>query len=175
MASITKSLIVTIVILFIGTTKDLEKRTILDGKVEILIPKEFQLMSADMLDLKYKGANRPKVVFTDEDATVNIAFSLLPYDANPTQIEGFKDAIKNSYKNAFPDATWEADGIKIINGKNVGYIKLLTNSLDQKVYNSLFITDCEGKLLIGTFNCTENLLAEWKDTSEIIIESVKIK
>ena len=158
-----------------GLVIELEKRTILDGKVELLLPKDFKPMTSEMLDFKYKGANRPKLVYTNEDATVNIAFSMLPNDANANQIEDFKDAIKSSFQKSFPDAACMDDGIKTINGKKVGYLKLITNAIDQKVYNSLFLTDCEGRLLIGTFNCTEKLMADWLDTSESIIESIKMK
>lgn len=170
-----KFLIVGILLFLLGSVKELEKRTILDEKVEILIPKDFKLMTTEMLDLKYKGANRPKLVFTDENGTVNIAFSLLSNSAIPDQIESYKNSIKTSYQKSFPDATWVGDGIRMINGKKIGYIKLLTNAIDQKIYNSLFITDCDGKLLIGTFNCTEKLLPDWKETSELIIESLKVK
>lgn len=170
-----KCAIIGTLLLLLGTIKELEKRIILDEKVEILIPKDFKPMTAAMLDLKYKGANRPKLVFTDENGTVNIAFSLLPNAATPDQIEDYKNAIKNTYQQSFPDATWVGDGVRIINGKKTGYIKLVTNAIDQKIYNSIFITDCDGKLLIGTFNCTEKLLPDWKETAERIVASLKVK
>jgi hypothetical protein len=154
---------------------ELEKRRVLDEKIEILIPKEFKIMDSEMLDLKYKGQNKPTLVFTDEDGAVNIAFSHLPNTASDDIVEAYKNSIKNSFKKSFPNATWKGDGVKEINGRKVGYIKLVTDAIDQKVFNSLFITHCEGKLLIGTFNCTEKLLPKWEKVSEEIIESLVIK
>ena len=154
---------------------DLEKRTILDGKIEILIPADFKQMSPEMLDIKYRGQNRPSLVFTDANGTVNIAFNLLPNLANESNIESYKNSIKASFEKSFPNAEWKGEGVKVINGRKVGYIKLVTEAIDQKVYNSLFITHCNGKLLIGTFNCITVLLPDWKSPSEEIIQSLKLK
>jgi hypothetical protein len=153
---------------------ELEKRNVLGNKVEILIPKGFKEMTPEMLDLKYKGQNKPTLVFTDEEGTVNIAFNHLSNVANGTVIESYKNSIKSSFQKSFPNAMWKGDGVKEINGRKVGYIKLVTDAIDQKVYNSLFITHCEGKLLIGTFNCTEKLLSKWEQASEEMIASLKV-
>jgi hypothetical protein len=153
---------------------ELEKRKFLNDKVEILIPKDFKHMSAEVLDIKYKGKNRPTLVLTNEDATVNIALNILPNPANEDAIESYKNAVKSSFEKAFPVAEWKSDGVKVINGRKVGYLKLITNAADQTVFNSLFITHCEGKLLIGTFNCTEELLPEWQEASEKIVQSLKV-
>ena len=39
----------------------------------------------------------------------------------------------------------------------------------------MFFTDMEGKLLISTFNCTENSITEWEQTADEIMNSLKIK
>lgn len=132
-------------------------------------------MSAEMLDLKYKGQNRPTIVLTDDDATVNIALNLLPNPANEGLIESYKNSVKSSFQKSFPNAVWKSEGVKTINGRKVGFLKLITQALDQGIYNSLFITHCEGKLLVGTFNCTEKLMPAWEETSEQIIQSLKVE
>ena len=154
---------------------ELEKRSILNNKIEILIPKEFKEMSREMLDLKYKGKNKPTLVFTDEDGTVNIAFSHFSEKADEKMMEGYKNAFKASFKNSFPNADWKGEGVRLINGRKIGYLRLVTDAIDQKVYNSLFFTHFQGRLLVATFNCTEKLYPKWEKISEEIIESFVVK
>lgn len=155
---------------------ELETRSLLNDKIEILVPKEFKEMSKELLDVKYpRTQNRPSYVLTDEGATVNVAFTHLPNAADKTVIEAYKNSIKSSYEKAFPTAVWKGDGVATINDKQVGYLKLITQAADQKVYNYLFMTDVDGKLLIGTFNCTEKLMPEWEEVGEKIVKSLKVK
>jgi Golgi nucleoside diphosphatase len=154
---------------------DLEKRKLLDDKVEILVPKNFKQMGPEMLDFKYKGKNRPTLVFTDDAAAVNLAFNLLPNQASEDLIETYKNSVKASFQASFPNAIWKGDGVRIINGRKVGYLKLITEAIDQPIYNYLFITHCQGKLLVGTFNCTERRLPEWEENAEKIVESLKVQ
>ena len=39
---------------------ELEKRKLLDDKIEIFVPKDFKPMSEEMLNFKYKGKGKPK-------------------------------------------------------------------------------------------------------------------
>ena len=153
---------------------ELEKRKLLDDKIEIFVPKDFKPMSEEMLNFKYKGKGKPTFVLTDDAAAVNLAFNHLPNKANDELIETYKNSIKASFQNAFPDAEWKADGVRMINGRKVGYFKLTTSAVDTKVYNHIFITHCQGRLLLGTFNCTVKRIPTWEETSETIVESLKV-
>src|SRR5262245_38814842 len=100
---------------------DLEKRTLIDNKIEILVPKDFKEMSKELIAVKYPGKNRPNLILTDETNTTNLGFSLLENSADSTLIEAYKDGIKASYKNKFPSATWISEGVTRVNGKKIGY------------------------------------------------------
>ena len=119
------------------TQTHLEKRTLLDGKVEILVPVQFKEMSQEMLDFKYKGNNKPTFVLTDSNAAVNLAFIHLPNKTTESSIKAYKDAAKASFEKSFPNAKWIADGIHTVNGKSRGYLKLITQGIDQNIYNYL--------------------------------------
>jgi hypothetical protein len=163
-------------LLFFSITNiELEKKILLENKIEILIPKEFKVMPKEMRKLKYPGANAPELVLSDEDGTVNIAFSIVANTrANQSTISGYVDAISNSMNKAHPEAAWKGKGIEVINGRKVGYLKLITDAVDQKIYNYLFLTDLDGKLMIGTFNCVQKYLPEWEPVADEMVKSFKV-
>ena len=154
----------------------LETRSLLDNKIELLVPTYFKPMSEAMMDQKYPNpAQQPDLVLTDENAEVNIVVSRTPQPLQASQMGQYKDFMISSLKRSHPDAQWMDSGVKTINGKQVGYFKLMSNAVDQKVFVYYFFTNMDGKALVLTFNCTEKLLPDWKTTAESIVSSLKVK
>jgi len=158
-----------------GQTIELENRFLLNNKVQILLPKSFDTMPEDMVKVKYPGEQRPTLVFSDESTEVNFALNHTSSKASQAVLEKYREVFVETFKKSFPSAEWEDNGIKMINGKKVGFLKLVSQAIDTKIYNLLFFTDLDGKLIIFTFNCTIEKKAEWAETAEKIFNSLKIK
>jgi len=156
-------------------TVELEKRKILNDKVEILLPKEFEIMSEDMMKLKYPSERRPTLVYTDKTGGINVAFNHTASNATQQQIDAYKDNFVSMFKNLYPTAEWRGTGTNEINGRKVGYIELTTPAIDTKIYNLMFFTDLDGRLLLCTFNCVDKKQKDWIDTAKQIMNSLTIK
>jgi len=177
MKSITKTIFLAFIIPFsvIAQVK-LEKKTFLNNRLELMVPADFKPMSEEMLNVKYPNTRqKPDLVLTDENGEVNIVISRPPQPMKSEQVGTFKDFQMNSLKKARPDAKWLKDGVRTINGKNVGYFEFISNAVDQTVFNYYFFTNMDGKVLLLSFNCTESLLPKWKETAEAIVSSLKVK
>lgn len=178
MSAATKRLLIYCLILavpVVAKAPELEKRRIYRNRVEILVPKGFKDMPADMVSRKYPSANRPNVIFTDADGTVNVAFNHTTNRATQAQIETLKESLMASFKRAYPSAKWKGSGVTVINGRKVGYCELITPAADQNVYNLLFFSDLDGRLLLCTFNCVEKKLSEWQEPAQQIMRSLTLK
>ena len=154
---------------------ELETKNILNDKIEILIPKDFKLMDDATKKIKYPTQRPPSLIYTNENATVNIAFSETGSQASQEMLTEYLEVFVGSFKKAQPNAKWEGNGIIDINGRKVGFLELITPAIDTKIYNLLFFTDVNGKLVICTVNVTEQLLASWKNPAQIIFKSLKVK
>jgi hypothetical protein len=154
---------------------ELEKRTLLDNKIEILVPKDWKPMSEDLIKIKYPGAKPPTYVLSDVSGGISLAFNHTDSRATQGQVETYKGYLKKSLEDAFEDEEWIDDGIKEINGKKVGFLKLVTNTSSGKIYNQMFFTDLDGKLLIISFNVVENKMKDWKAAADEIMNSLTIK
>jgi len=154
---------------------DLEVKSLMNNKVELKIPKDFEIMSKEMLQLKYARGNAPTLVYTDKTGGINVAMNYTQSKANQANIGEFKDYLVKTFKGGFPDAEWKDTGFKVINGKKVGYIEVITPAIDTKIYNLLFFTDMGGRLLLCTFNCTHKSINDWQPAAKEIMESLKIK
>lgn len=153
----------------------LEKRTLLDGQIEMLIPKDFRWMTEQELKIKYAQNTRaPKLVLTDSTISVNIAFSHTDSPVNDQTLPVFEQKMKEALTQAYPDAEWKGDGVKKINDKQFGYLKLIAKRGD-KTYNYMVLTELKGKLLIVSFNCAERLITEWEPVAEQIMSLIVVK
>lgn len=154
---------------------ELEVKTLLDGKIELKIPKKFGIMSEELMKLKYPSERRPTLVYSNESGGINVTLNLTQNRANQDLIEPYVENFVNTFKKIHPSAEWIGSGVKEINGQKVGYLKLITPAIDTKIYNVMFFTDLSGKLLLSTFNCTEKSIYEWEQTADEIMNSLKIK
>jgi hypothetical protein len=153
----------------------LELKSLLNDKVELKIPADFEIMPDEMIRTKYPSSNRPALVYTNKSGGINVALNLTPHEANQDLISSYKDNFVLTFKDAYPSADWKDSGVKKINGRKVGFLELVTPAIDTEIYNLVFFTDLEGKLLLCTFNCTKKNSREWVPVAKEIMNSLKIK
>lgn len=154
---------------------ELQTKSLLNNKVELKVPKDFEIMSDEMMKLKYPSERRPTLVFTNKSGGINVALNLTKNKANQDLMVQYKENFVKTFKSMYPSAEWIESGIKEVNGKKVGFLELITPAIDTKIYNLMFFTDVEGQLLLCTFNCTEKSVKEWEPTAKEIMTSLKIK
>jgi hypothetical protein len=157
------------------STFDLETKLFFNDKVELKIPKEFEIMSEELMKIKYPSDRRPTLVYSNESGGINVAINLTQNKASQEMIPDYKDNLVKTFKNSYPSAQWKENGLKTVNGKIVGYLELVTPAIDTEIYNLIFFTDLDGKLLLCAFNCTKKSIDEWSPTAKEIMNSLKIK
>lgn len=152
----------------------LEEVSLFSDKVEILLPKDFDLMSEELAKLKYPSDRRPTLIYTNEAASTNVTFNYLESKASSDDIDHYKDYFIDVFKNMYPSAEWYDDGIIQLDEKNIGYMEVLTPAIDTEVYNLIFFTDLDGKLLMVTVNCVKEQIDDWKPIAKAIMNSIKL-
>ncbi len=62
-------------VLVAGENIDFQEREVLQGKMWMWMPDGFGPLSKELARLKYPNENRPDVIYTNQETTVNITFS----------------------------------------------------------------------------------------------------
>lgn len=153
----------------------LDSISILNGKVTLRSPKELTSMSDEMWALKYRNRPRPVLALGDDEAEVNLIGDMTEMAAKESQMKAFKDFQIEDFKKKRGDVNLLGDGVKIINGKNVGYIKFVSQAIDQKVFNYFFFIIVDGKIMMFNFNCIERLQKKWEASADNIVASLRVK
>jgi hypothetical protein len=151
----------------------LDTKSLLGDRVELKIPSDFEIMSEVMMITKYPSERRPTLVYTNETGGINVALNLTENPASQEVISAYKDSFVQSFESMYPSAEWKDKGVMKVNGKQVGYLELVTPAIDTEIYNLMFFTDLDGKLLLCTFNCTKKDIDEWSPIAHEILGSLK--
>ncbi|MEM7455215.1 MAG: hypothetical protein AAF456_12770 [Planctomycetota bacterium] len=139
--------------------------------LEILIPDGFSEMDDDMMRSKYPGPNSPAVVYTNEAGSVNIAFNHTQDRASPSQLQQLHQQLDNSIRQAQPNARWMFSGRWHHHGREWVQLEFQSQAIDTTVHNMMIATPVEGRILIVSFNCTDELSGEWLGVGREIIGS----
>ncbi len=152
---------------------ELKERKVLNGKMSLLLPLDFIQMDESTLLVKYPSVgNRPNEVYTNEKGSVNIAFNHTLNTINESELLQVQIAIQQQLSNTKGIEILKTTELKI-NSADFITIEFMSNAIDTKIFNLMFITTLEDKLLLGSFNCTINEYAEWQPISKKIINSIR--
>ena len=139
-----------------------------DTKFFIKVPISFIQLDSETINQKYNG-DVPGVVFSNDDININIAISMTDNAMKNDEIKSYKDQMEELMKN---NADIVSSNYYEVDEHNVGQIKLVTKAIDTNIYNNMIFFSYNDKLVLVTFNCTEELRNEWENVGDFIIDSL---
>jgi hypothetical protein len=158
---------------------ELEKRSFVNDKVELLVPKNFKALSKAEIKERYQFGDKPAFHLTNDSGTVFLSLHYyiekIADDAFYNEEVSFtqaKSAFKAGLEEGFPGAIWKDEGIKTIDERKVWYAKIIYPGAG---YQYSFLAYVNKRLFKCTFACADYLLPEWEETAELIVNSFRIK
>lgn len=154
-----------------GTKVETEYIHVDNEKFYIKVPKDFKQLDSETINIKYSG-DVPNIVFSNDETTINVLISLTDNNMTDKQINNYIKSMENLLKDN--SEILETKYYKVDN-HSVGKIKLMSNASDTKIYNNMIAFSYNGKLVIVSFNCTEEEMDEWTNVGDFIIDSLFFK
>lgn len=147
-------------------------RNILSSTISIKLPSSFKIMDASTLSSKYPPNNKPSEVYTNEEATVNIAFKKTTQSLSEQNVFTDGNKLEQQLTNNGKVKLISSEKIKA-NQNNIYVFSFYSDAIDTKVYNVMFIFSLKEKMMIGSFNCTLAMQNQWQTIAYEIISSIK--
>lgn len=147
-------------------------KSLLGGQVQISVPKTFSELDKKTISNRFPDPNsRPTVFLTDKEEFSSLKIIEMPQEVADNEVGQYKGFHMTQMKKE-PNLQWIGDGLKKINGKNVGIIKVIYT--DRNTFAYFFFTSLKGKLLLLTYNCVDKLWPALEETIETIVNSLKV-
>lgn len=152
---------------------EFEEIKLFDESMGILLPKSFIDLPDTMKKIKYPSEQRPQIIKTSLNTSVNFGFSLLPL---PIRNEQTKDAIKQFkivLKKVNPSYVFYDLKEEKIGKKTISWFDFKSYGIDFPMYNIMYIIPIRNKVMHGIFNCLYKDIDEWKDYAFQVIKTIK--
>ena len=168
------NLILTLFLSSYSFAEDIEKKTVLNGKLEILAPKNFKLMSKAMLEIKYPNSRRPTEVLCNSSGSVSLAFNFTNNKLLKKDIKAAHIQFSKLFHNLYPSAKWLRDEIAVKGGNKFIILEMITPAVDTKIHNIMYVASVDDKMLFVSFNFIIEETKKWLPIGQKIIQSINV-
>ena len=139
----------------------------------MLLPQDFALMDAGTIAKKYPTAgHRPTEVYTNPGGTINVALNHTGNPAKESDLEGVRQVMDAQFNR--PSIDFMGSEIRELNGKKFVILEFVSQAVDTRIYNLMAIGSLDGRLVMITFNCTDNFRKNWQPVARKIISSIDV-
>ena len=151
----------------------LVSKTFLGRQVQLSVPASFtELDPKTVADRFPDPGSRPAVIMTDKEELCSIKIIEMPHDVADNEVGQYK-VFHMKQMNKEPNIQWIGDGVKKINGKNVGFIKVIYTEKNTFAY--FFFTSLKGALILFSYTCVDKLWPSMEESIEHIVNSLKVE
>lgn len=148
-------------------------RVILDGQLEVSVPKFFKQMPLAQVRFKYPSEHRPEVIYTSEDGTVNITFNRTETSLAAEELPDFVEQMGDVLRSVQPIRNWMGTQVMVNrSGLSIGIIRFIVAGVDTNLYNEILLFVHAGQVMMGTFNCMESDMEVWLPVAENTVQSL---
>lgn len=147
-----------------------EPRFLLDGKIQMILPKEFQSLPPEKV---YQPEARPDVLLIEAGGAmqITIAHPAKPV-ANDREVSAYKEEVKRVLTAMNASIEWLPDGVREVGGKPAFFFESVTPLMSAKVYNLSFFMPLDGRVLTGSFIGDERRRKAWRPFLIQMIDSI---
>lgn len=145
-----------------------------DFGFSIMQPEDFINMPVSIAKIKYPAENRPQLIRTSLDTTVNFTFSILAEDVSNDKVKSVAEKMRDVIRHVNPANIFYDIQEEVIEDTSLCWFNYKTYAIDEQLYIIMFITSIyNGKLLHGMFNCKFSEMNEWHDAAVQVITSIQ--
>lgn len=151
---------------------EFERTSLFNGKMDIMLPASFVDLPPNLAKIKYPSEQRPQIIKTSLDTSVNMTFSLYGMGIRGDQTIGAAEEFKMIIKKMNPSYTFYDLKEEKQDNLHISWFDFKSFCADTPAYNIMYITPIHGHLMHGIFNCPYKKVAEWKEAAHRMVLSI---
>lgn len=153
-----------------GTKVEFEYKNFVDYSIKV--PKSLDIMDEETINIKYPYERAPKIVYTNEETSINLALQNQDDNMTNEQIPKYTRTMQKMFETM---GEVKSVDFFVRDAHKVGEIKFISQAVDTKIFNHMIFFSVDDKLEIVSFNCVIDYQEEWEIVSDLIINSIKFK
>ncbi|SFR57752.1 hypothetical protein [Anaeromicropila populeti] len=139
----------------------LQKQSVCNGTMEMLLPEGFSELSKEAVTQKYRKGNAPHWVYVSQKGTAAFSFSVKP-EITEAEFLNLKDLLEEDLKKTYSSLCLEEESLVCSDGGAVKYYVLDFPTSGGEVFLILFFRQTAGGVFAGSFECDADDKKQWK-------------
>lgn len=149
------------------------ERTLLDNQVAIWMPEDFEEFTREEIDAVYLLGNKPDVVYGNSYLGFSVGFHYTSNEVPNEYMGDFLKIAKMVLEKSGPKVTIYSEKVKKKGNHTVSSLELVSHTITDAIYNLMFYSSLNGKVLIGFINFNYNHLNRYKTIAKEMLESFR--
>lgn len=160
-------------------------KTKVTDDITVSLPQEFFPMTDEDIAMRYPSVRQPLGAYTNQDRLVDFSVKISATQWPDTDIEMASKFFKAGIYNLYDKVEMINEGIVEVRKKRFISFEFTSRingdryTLGEKdpilKYTNIFYLVEPGRTLVFSFNCPKSDLEEWQETSQEIMESIRVK
>ena len=151
-----------------------ERVNLYDNQFSVMLPKSYVDLPPALAKLKYPAENRPAVIKTNDDTTVNFAFGYYKQDFSQAQVESAAKGLKAGLGRLTPGARFfDTQVLQTDDEIKFSCFDFLSNALDTELYQLFGFVPVQGKFLHVIFNAPSKMMRTWNPVAMQVLKSIR--
>ena len=147
---------------------------VLEGTYTVMLPTDFSIMSKEDAEYKFPLSPRPKEIWSSPGTETNFCISYFDnIEINAEHIDEEADSLKQVLKKTNPAMDFYESGIYDLPDLKIAWFDYNSFGIDGDMYNIMFVSSVEGKLLHGAFICQFEDFEAWIGAAHQMIQSIR--
>jgi hypothetical protein len=150
--------------------ESLASRNLMGGRLTMLVPTSFKLLTDAEKRVKYPGANAPADVLSSADTTANIAFDHKPLAFKPEEVPKLEPAVRAQLAGAKVNSA----GMRKLGSTDFLLFDADTPAPDGTIHNLLAFASVDDRLFVVSYNCLVSRDPACGELGKKLIDSIVV-
>ena len=147
---------------------------VLKGTYTVMLPTNFTIMPEEFVKTKFPMSPRPQEIWSSPGTETNLCISYYDdIEIVAEHIDEEAEDFKQILKKTNPAMDFYESGIYDLPDLKLAWFDYNSFGIDEDMYNIMFVSSVEGKLLHGIFICKFEDFEAWNGAAHQMIQSIK--
>ena len=158
----------------LSTTLLAEPMKVADTDVTFNPPEGFRPLSKEMIAVKWPTNRAPTYAVGTPTGSTTVAYDLKPQNIPQHALPEVQKSFTQVFERIIPGISWKKNEIIEHSGQKWLLMEMTSNAVDTDIYNIMFVTGFDGKMLVFNFNSTKEDFPKYEASLRESLESVKL-
>ena len=151
-----------------------EEKLLLNEKIGIWMPQDFEAISEEDIAAIYLLGNKPQLVMANTYLNFSVGFNYTQHEVPNEYMGDFLKIAKLTLERCGPKVRSLSEKVRQVGRHTVSCMEFISHTVTDSVYNMMFFCSLEGRVLIGFINFNYKFRNRYQAIAKEMVQSFRI-